>query len=766
MKAVIMAGGEGSRLRPLTCDIPKPMAPLLNRPVIEYILDLLDSHGITDACVTTQYLPDIISGHFQNGKYKGIELDFFEETTPLGTAGSVKNAAEGFEDDFIVISGDAMCDFDLTAAMRFHKKNQSTATLIVTKISDPREYGLVSFDKDGKIEGFLEKPDYSQASTSFANTGIYILSPRIFRFIPSDSFYDFGKNVFPLLLIQKEDMFAYTDSGYWCDIGDLISYRECQFDMMSGKVRFEKSVELLPTGDFQIVEPCRIEGDVSIGKGAVIGPNAVIADGTVIGAETKIRDSIIHSNVKIGQKVTVTGAVICKGAAIKDCASVFEGAVAGSDSRIGTGATVDNNVKIWPQKQVENRAAAKKNVKFGLCRNDIFDDDGICGEIGTDITPEYLCRLGSAAGSLKNISKIGVAASSDKASKALKKAFISGILGAGAAAWDFGSCFEGMFNFALQFCNMDIGVYISAGNESVIRIKSISGLPLPRGLERDIEAFIARNEYKSCTWDKYKDVVEMQGIRHLYINEVIKHSKGIYEDTEFDFTTQNSLIKAVADEVLQKTGSQNGNAHTFSISREGDRVYYYYKDNPPIWHEQLLAVCCLDEFTMGCDVALPYDAPIAADELASEHGRTVLRYLSCPADDSDSEARKLAAKQLWARDGLIMAIKAFSFSRRQGRELHEILERIPRFSLMSKQIDLSCSACDLLSKISDDSHKDVIKSCEGVVYTKNGAILHAKPDKRGQALKVIAEANDFEAASEMAVSFEEMISLDNFFQNG
>ena len=757
MKAVIMAGGEGSRIRPLTCDMPKPMAPLLCRPIIEYILDLLLEHGVTEAHVTTQYLPNMISGYFEAGQYKNIKLSFFEEKEPLGTAGSVKNAAKDFYDDFIVISGDALCDFNISKAVEFHKQNQSTATLIVTKVDDPREYGLVDFDSEGKITGFTEKPDYSQATTNQANTGIYILSPHVLSFIPDNTFYDFGKDVFAELLAKKEALYAYSDSGYWCDIGDLQTYASSQFDMMNGRVNFKRPKYHRHTGDFLIIEPCYIEDDVTIGSNAVIGPNTVISRGVKIGKETKIRDSIIHSNAYIGQKATITGAVVCKGASIKDDASVFEGAVIGTSARVGIGATVAGNVKIWPQKAVLDYAEAKENVKFGICRSEVFDDKGICGEVGVEITPEYLAKLGSAVGSLKNVKKVGVSSSADKAANALKRAFLSGLQSSGAAAWDFGSCFEGMHNFALQFCGLDIGVFLSTGAKSFIKIKCVSGLPLKRGLEREIEAMLSRNEFKRCSWDKYKDVVEMPGIRHLYINEVMKCVPQITDDSEITVETQNQLIKSAADEVLQKLCAAKGDKHLLSISREGDRAAYYGLDKPPVWHEQLLALACLDEFIKGNDVALSYDAPSVIDAIATNYGQSVIRYLSCPSDESDSEARKLASKQLWVRDALMLCLKVFSFSRRQGKEIDELLLQIPEFSVITRQIDLSCSACDLLNQISDN--KDINKSKEGVVFKKSGATLQAKSNKRGDALKIAVEANSMEIANEIADNFDKLAKL-------
>ena len=240
MKAVIMAGGEGTRLRPLTCDSPKPMAHLCGRPVLEYILDLLQEHDVLDAAVTMRYIPSAITAHFGDG-YRQMRLSFSEEDKPLGTAGSVRLAVDsqwgGANDDVLIISGDALTDIDLSEACAFHKSRHAAATLIVTRVADPREYGLAEFDREGRITGFLEKPGWGQAATDAANTGIYILSPEALESIPADTNFDFAKDLFPLLLRDGLPLYAYETKDYWCDIGDLTTYLTCQRDILEGRVK-------------------------------------------------------------------------------------------------------------------------------------------------------------------------------------------------------------------------------------------------------------------------------------------------------------------------------------------------------------------------------------------------------------------------------------------------------------------------------------------------------------------------------------------------
>ena len=447
MKAVIMAGGEGSRLRPLTCDLPKPMAPLCGRPALEYILELLKKHGVDEAAVTLRYLPKKVTDYFDEHPMRDITLHFIEEDTPLGTAGGVRNAAAGrFTDPFVVISGDAMCSVDLTEAMRTHRERQADATIVVTRVKDPREYGLCVSNAEGYVTGFVEKPDWTQASTDAANTGIYILNPELLRLIPSGRPFDFASNLFPLMLAQGRKIAVYEADGYWCDIGDLSTYLSCQRDMLSGKAGVSLPKEQkpdvysdypLPEGDYKIFPPVYLGSRVRIGQGAVIGPDAVLCDGVVIGEGARVRSSVILDDVLIGDNARLTGAIVCAGAWVKKGGSLFEGVTIGAAAVVGEHAEIAPGVSIWPGKQVVDGARVNDNLQYGGAKKELFDDQGITGEAGVEMTPEFCARLGAAAGSLHCGSRVGVGCGDGCDAKAFKAAFSAGVLSTGARVSGF-----------------------------------------------------------------------------------------------------------------------------------------------------------------------------------------------------------------------------------------------------------------------------------------------------------------------------------------
>jgi len=236
MKAVVMAGGEGTRLRPLTCNRPKPMVPIVNRPVMEHIINLLKEQGIKEIFVTLYYLPQVIQDYFGDGSDFGVKIKYYIEETPLGTAGSVKQIEKELDDTFVIISGDALTDIDLSKAIDFHKKKESLATLVLTQVEEPLEYGVVVTEEDGKIKHFLEKPDWSEVFSDTVNTGIYVLEPECLQFFEHGINFDFSKDLFPLLLAKEYPLYGYLTSDYWCDVGNIEQYRQAHNDVLDGKV--------------------------------------------------------------------------------------------------------------------------------------------------------------------------------------------------------------------------------------------------------------------------------------------------------------------------------------------------------------------------------------------------------------------------------------------------------------------------------------------------------------------------------------------------
>ena len=295
MKAVIMAGGEGSRLRPLTCDRPKPKVPVMNRPLMEYGVELLQRHGFRESAVTLQYLPEKIRDHFGDGRRFGVNLHYFVEEEPLGTAGSVKNAASLLDETFVVVSGDALTDFDLTAAVEFHRARNAAATLVLKSVENPLEYGVVMIDPEGRINRFLEKPGWGEVFSDTVNTGIYILEPEVLSLVEAGRMFDFSKDLFPRLLKMGEPLFGCVLDGFWCDIGDLREYLRAHRAILGGEVRLRLQGRQCGKGiwveeDVSIHPRAQLSGPLYLGAGCRLEAGARIDGDTVLGSHTRVAE--------------------------------------------------------------------------------------------------------------------------------------------------------------------------------------------------------------------------------------------------------------------------------------------------------------------------------------------------------------------------------------------------------------------------------------------------------------------------------------------
>ena len=307
MRAVVMAGGEGSRLRPLTSNQPKPMVPIVGKPCMEHILELLREHGFTDVVITLAFLPQAIRSHFGDGSNWGLNIEYSVEETPLGTAGSVRLASGRLDETTLIISGDALCDIDLTQLMQAHRDKNAAVTIGLKSVENPLEFGIVVTDEDGRVERFLEKPSWGQVFSDTINTGIYVLEPEVLRHVPKEGPYDFSKQLFPLLLEMGRPMYGHVCEGYWQDIGNLDQYRQANFDALDERVRLS-------------IPGFKLRGNVWVGEGVEVddvegveGPAYIGADCRIAPDATVAAYSVLSSGVTLREHARVSRSVIDAG---------------------------------------------------------------------------------------------------------------------------------------------------------------------------------------------------------------------------------------------------------------------------------------------------------------------------------------------------------------------------------------------------------------------------------------------------------------------
>jgi mannose-1-phosphate guanylyltransferase/mannose-1-phosphate guanylyltransferase/phosphomannomutase len=308
---MLLAAGLGTRLRPLTYEVPKPMVPVLGRPVMEHILQLLARHGFDDVIANLHYFPEQIEGRFGDGSAWGLKLSYSLERELLGTAGGVRNVREHFGGEtFLIISGDALTDIDLTALWEAHRQKGGIATLSLKRVDDPSQIGVVILGEDGRIQGFQEKPDPAEALSDVGNCGIYVMEPEIFDYFPDRPFVDWAQDVFPALLEQDVPFYGHEISEYWNDIGNIKEFRQGNFDALSGEVEVEfDPSHLNPDSDAVEEPPVYIGEGCEIGAGVRLTGPVVLGDGCRVGDRAAIRDSVLWPRTEVAPHEVVIGAV-------------------------------------------------------------------------------------------------------------------------------------------------------------------------------------------------------------------------------------------------------------------------------------------------------------------------------------------------------------------------------------------------------------------------------------------------------------------------
>ncbi|HEY5293938.1 MAG TPA: sugar phosphate nucleotidyltransferase [Gaiellaceae bacterium] len=538
MKAVVMAGGEGTRLRPLTSNQPKPMVPIVGKPCMEHILDLLRAHGLTDVVVTVAFLPQAIRSYFGDGENLGLQIEYSVEESPLGTAGSVRHASDRLDDTFLVISGDALCDIDLGKIVEFHKEKGAAVTIGLKSVENPLEFGIVVTDENGKVERFLEKPSWGQVFSDTINTGIYVLEPEVLRHIPTDRPYDFSKELFPLLLEMGRPIYGYVCEGYWQDIGNLDQYRQANFDALDEKVRLDVG-GLKIRGDVWVGEGVEIddvegvEGPAFIGNYCTISPESSVGPYTVLGPGTTLRErarvsrSVIDASAYIGRSASVEGAILGRNCDVRAHARVHEGVAIGDQVTLGDQSVIYPGVRIYPYKEVEYGAQIHESLIWesrGTTR--LFGKDGVLGLVNVDLTPEVAIRFGAALGTaLKRGARVVASRESAPAYQMIKRAIISGLHSTGIQVADLRTLPAPVGKHHLKTQGYDAAFHVGAAShdpEAVqIRLFERPGIALSSSLQKEIEKHYTRQELRRVPFAAVGDITYPARARETYASDLL-----------------------------------------------------------------------------------------------------------------------------------------------------------------------------------------------------------------------------------------------------
>ena len=548
VQAIIMAGGEGVRLRPLTVNLPKPLVPLLGEPVMGYALRLLKSHGIEDVGATLWDQPKKIRAAFGKGDGAGVHLRSYEETTPLGTAGSVRLAREHLKSTFFVLSGDGLTDCDLTAALKWHREKGALATLVVRRVRVPLPYGVVMTDEAGRITRFLEKPAWSRVFSNLVNTGIYILEPEIFDHIPDTGMPDFGKDIFPALLEKGLPMYGYEMQGYWCDVGDQRAYLSAQLSLLREEVNLPHRWGCDPTA--RIDPTARLEGHCLIGKDVRIGPgvrlrNAVIGDQCTVGAGAVIEGSCLWSRVAVGEKASIQGSVLCDGAAVRQGAVLQAGSALGQGAVIGAQSEVRPGIRVWPHLKVTPGAVVSRTMTESNLDIPQWTGRGIACD-----TAESACALCAAYARVTGAKQVLLGHQDGAALQAIAAGALAAagirVLQAGEMTWP-------MLQRLTPELQMGGGILAAGQN---LRFLTGRGEAFTGKQMNAMDAAVLRQDTLPA-FARPGSIIRFTGAEELYISRIAPNTAGKALLSPIAVFSPSASLRKMAQEALERLNARN-----------------------------------------------------------------------------------------------------------------------------------------------------------------------------------------------------------------
>jgi mannose-1-phosphate guanylyltransferase/phosphomannomutase len=764
MKVVIMAGGEGMRLRPISANRPKPMVRLYDRPVLEHTLALLKQIGFDEACLTLRYLPQMITDYFGDGSQFGMKLHYKIEEQPLGTAGGVLNCKSFIgDDDTLVISGDCVCDFDLRKLIAFHRERNAEATLALYSHPNPLEYGLVVTDENGRVRHFLEKPAWDRVLTDQINTGIYILSPKTLDKIPQGEPYDFGKDLFPRLLKENAALYGVKMEGYWCDIGSTTAYRTCCIDLLDNEVFLRR---LVPTGsgglwsltdipeNVTVTPPVYIGRDVTIEENAEIGPCAVIGSGASIRRGAVVRHSVVGHAV-IGEGSRLEGAVVLDGAVIGRDAVLEDESVVGDGAAIGDRTRVAAKAKVWTGCDIPPDTTAEGE----LCRTEnlrplTFDKPGaVTDENGSVLTPHICLTLGEAAAKR---GRVGVGWSGGDRARVFAEAFGCGVCAAGGELVRYDGSFLACAAYTAEAYRFDATVYIEEkGGVVTLNMFGPGGTVLTREEERRYEA-AARGTQCRAT-GPYGTATTVTGSVETYIAAASKLAS--------PWVCGERLPVAVTgggaeNRALKRALSLSG----FEIGRKAPGIVTLEATEGGLWltaedeegyrlsGERLAVILAHTALERGeKELYVPYEAPAVIEEMAEQYGAVVYRH---GRDGIDAERGLISQKFL--NDGIFAAVLLCG-KLREGQTLSALRRAVPSVATVTRELPLESERGAVMKQLTNLCAAMTADMSSGLrIDTGRGTVLIA-PVRARRALRIRSESFCEEIAAELCAEFEERV---------
>ncbi|MGQ9778869.1 MAG: sugar phosphate nucleotidyltransferase [Bacillota bacterium] len=805
MLAVVMAGGKGTRLRPLTGEKPKPMVPVANRPLLEHVLRLLTGQGWDEIVLTLCYRPEIIEAYFGDGRGVGARLRYLVEDKPLGTAGSVRMARELFTETVLVGSGDALSDFDFRAALAFHRERRAAVTIILTRVASPLEYGIVVTEPDGRIGRFLEKPGWGEVFSDTVNTGFYLIEPEVFEFVPAGEPFDFSRDLFPRLLAQGVKLYGYVAEGYWSDIGTIEQYRRAHEEILAGKARLllgggERSSGVWVGPGTEIHPEAILEAPALVGafchieRGARVGPYTVLGDHTLVAEGTAVNRSVVWCHVYLGPRSEVEGAVLGDRALVRNDVTIEEGAIVGDGVTVGPYSRVRSEARIFPGRQIAGGSVVRGSVVagHGMLRG-LFGNHGVTGLANLELTPENAARLGAAFASalLTKGQRVALAADGFPVTRLLKRALAAGILGSGVGINDLGTLTAPATRYAVGFLSLAGGAYLGLSDRergrAVIQFFNARGLPLARQEERLLEQAYFGEDFRRVEAAEAGEIFYVPGMAKSYL-EAVMASLAAEAIRAAGFTlvspplsgasarlvpsllrglgcrwvtlgvpeTQNPLPREretlrQSEKEMECLVAAEGASFGFAVDGFGEELFVLVPGRGWLEETKLAALLALAELRRGGRrLPLPVTAPEAVVELARTYRGEVIRTKSHRRflyEEYASFSPALGGLLLPVFDAVLALARLLELMALEGKDLASLLTLLPPHARVERAVACAWEEKGrLMRRLFEESRGRRLDLTAGLKIEEEGGWALVLPDGEDPFIRVFAEAGTLEEA--------------------
>lgn len=761
MKAIILAGGSGERLRPLTAETPKPMVPFLGAPLLEHSLRLLRRRGITQVALTLHYLSEVVEDFFGDGHALGMELSYFREDEPLGTAGAVRECRafwEG-EETVLVLSGDALWDLELEEALQLHHSRDCAATLLLHRSRRPLEYGLVRTDANGLVTGFVEKPGWGQVFTDQVNTGIYLLSRRALTALPEEGPWDFARNHFPALLERGERLGGCVCRGYWKDIGDCAAYLEAVRDALEGRVRLELSAPHVRTGVWcasplspgvRVIAPCYIAEKVSIADTAVVGPYTVLESGSRVEWGAEAEESVLMPRAALEAEARVRGAILCTEAAARRGAVLNRGAVLGPRAVAAEHAILRPGARLWTDVHTapgERFSGTLTGPGPGhLC---FRDRASVRGAAGRELTAELLLNLGALLGEEE---RVGLGYYGGAAARSLLTAAAAGVTSAGATAVLHDGTTRAAAAWLAQKQGLSVSLFlVQQGEELTAWFLDHQGLPLSRERQRRLETALLQGVRRRAPAHRVGEQRVLTGVDAAYVRAAaLRETAARSLRVHVPRRGRGNVLLREALGALGMAVQAGDGPMSLSVTEDGAGLLLRDEENRVLTPEQSLLLTERVLLEAGTkQISLPWDAPEAARALARRLGGEAL-------SPEEERSQAGAEEQRPLRDGIFAACALLRRMARTGERLSALAQALPLCVLRREELPLSAPRSTIMRRLTEQ-YPQAVCTPEGLRIPLPKGSVFLTPRTRLSALRLCAEAVSAEAAEELCAGIAEQV---------